>query len=123
MDFPRVVVGALGAAVGAWTFACGGGSTSKSGAARTQTSAERPEQVHVVVPSYHAAPAGAAKGEVASDEPMSAPASASAPEKSGLATLGQLATAQALIVSLIVAPFSSGVNAEPEHARVSRVPR
>jgi hypothetical protein len=45
------------------------------------------------------------------------------PHQNSLAVVGQLATAQALIVSLLLVPFSSGKIDEPGASHDSKVPR
>jgi hypothetical protein len=124
MHARRIVVGAVGATLVASLLACATGSTANADRPSTNPVVpERSERGRTGGAGAHSArvPSAAPKHEPAPEQVILAPAAHPPPQR-GLAMLGELATAQALIVSLIVAPFSHR-KVESESSQDSRVPR
>lgn len=111
-----------GAAFVAAAVACGGGSTPKAELAPPSPDTVEQEEIRIETPAASPTVAAGPLPEPAPDQAISAPAAHQPPPQSGLAVLGELATAQALIVSLIVAPFASGT-VDPDSPRDTSVPR
>lgn len=119
---PRKILAGAGVAFVASTLACAGGSTATADRAPPPSVVQRRAQVRTEAPNINVPPVEAPASEAEPEQPISAPVSHQPPPRSGLAVLGELATAQALIVSLLVAPFSSG-RVDPNAPRDPRVPR